>query len=358
MDPNVTQELIETRKDVRQKYLNLKRDIISETQAQERALEPVSKPLAELLRLSKNVGKVESPIKRSTPASAKRKLFLSPRAQKMDRLKQGLTVTQTVYPYEPKYHSVTTYKRPGDKGIVRLEHSGLPEHFYDSDLHEKHPDDEDSAGTYISGEPTEHEMEDDVEGDERVEEEEEEQIHPFVPYSKNPGGLSGAYLTWSLQNDKEVDKVYGIRGDAGKFQIGNSPITIENDIITLNDGSKVQATNGLLELLIKKEPNENVIKTEDWEEYKRILEKTSAYTQNYVEGAPVSSNKGVKYKNVIKKLFPPKTGGNLVYWRDPNQLCERLKLLLASQSAGHNHHGNEITMIISELIREGYIRSK
>lgn len=37
------------------------------------------------------------------------------------------------------------------------------------------------------------------------------------------------------------------------------------------------------------------------------------------------------------------------YYDDPNELCERLKLLLASKSAGNSNHDQEISSIIEEL---------
>lgn len=40
---------------------------------------------------------------------------------------------------------------------------------------------------------------------------------------------------------------------------------------------------------------------------------------------------------------------NYVHWDNPNELVERLKLLLASQAAGNNNHNNEIVSIIEEL---------
>jgi hypothetical protein len=38
-----------------------------------------------------------------------------------------------------------------------------------------------------------------------------------------------------------------------------------------------------------------------------------------------------------------------VYWNDPNELVNRLRLLVASQSAGHTGHSNEIVSVIEEL---------
>ena len=38
-----------------------------------------------------------------------------------------------------------------------------------------------------------------------------------------------------------------------------------------------------------------------------------------------------------------------VYWDDPNELVDRLRLLLAPQAAGNPSHTNEIISIIEEL---------
>ena len=44
-----------------------------------------------------------------------------------------------------------------------------------------------------------------------------------------------------------------------------------------------------------------------------------------------------------------------VYWDDLNELVERLRLLIAEQSAGSPSHVNEIHSIIEELREGGYI---
>ena len=38
-----------------------------------------------------------------------------------------------------------------------------------------------------------------------------------------------------------------------------------------------------------------------------------------------------------------------IYWDDPNELVDRLRLLMASQAAGNPSHNNEILSIIEEL---------
>lgn len=43
-----------------------------------------------------------------------------------------------------------------------------------------------------------------------------------------------------------------------------------------------------------------------------------------------------------------------IYWDDPSELVNRLRLLIASQQAGHTNHYNEINLILKEL-REAQI---
>lgn len=38
-----------------------------------------------------------------------------------------------------------------------------------------------------------------------------------------------------------------------------------------------------------------------------------------------------------------------VYWDDPNELVNRLRLLLSSKNVGNTNHDNEIVSIIEEL---------
>lgn len=66
------------------------------------------------------------------------------------------------------------------------------------------------------------------------------------------------------------------------------------------------------------------------------------------------------YENIVNKLFP--SGGgvklqkhNLMYWNDPNELIDRLRLLLAFQAAGNTGVSNEIS-IFEELHEAGIIK--
>ena len=44
-----------------------------------------------------------------------------------------------------------------------------------------------------------------------------------------------------------------------------------------------------------------------------------------------------------------------IYWDDPKELVDRLRLLLASQAAGNPSYTNEIISIIEELRESGII---
>jgi len=94
--------------------------------------------------------------------------------------------------------------------------------------------------------------------------------------------------------------------------------------------------------------------------YREILLRTSAYKRKYLNTSQVEGSKSFKYQHIIKHLFKPKThliGKGLLttkpyskedrgfkYWDDPNELIERLRLLLASESAENTNHKIEIAL--------------
>jgi hypothetical protein len=94
--------------------------------------------------------------------------------------------------------------------------------------------------------------------------------------------------------------------------------------------------------------------------YKQILIQTSSHLtadENRIKKG------GAKYETIIEKLFPLGEGmkygslklqkHNLVYWDNPNELIDRLRLLLASQAAGNTSVSNEILSIFEELYEAG-----
>ena len=187
-----------------------------------------------------------------------------------------------------------------------------------------------------------------------------------------------------LENANQLDKIYGPHKNSNnEWKFGSSNIRLYDDKI--NIGNQIWAlTPGLFSLMFHKIPK-NYDSTE-LDIYKDILIKTNAHKRNYKPDGQVKGTKAYKYKHIIKKLFNNKVQSqkslipsisssnetiknymgrglmtlnlnkpNYIYWDDVNELVDRLKLLLASQAAGHSNHNNEIVSIIEELYEANII---
>lgn len=187
-------------------------------------------------------------------------------------------------------------------------------------------------------------------------------------------------LSWSmLAQAKSIDIPFGVRIERGKLKLGNT-ILHEQDHTLNVAGKTLEKTVGIMELLFKKIPNMNIITQEDLANYKMLLSETNAHRRGYDPNKPINSNKGFKYKSIIKPLFKytriPTTStesvsvGNgirliknlkkdtdVIYWNDANELVDRLKLLFASRDAGNTGLDNEIIAIMEELWEAGIIKS-
>ncbi|KAI8119346.1 hypothetical protein CVS40_9136 [Lucilia cuprina] len=123
-------------------------------------------------------------------------------------------------------------------------------------------------------------------------------------------------------------------------------------------------TPGLFELLFHSKPLHYT--KNDLSTYKDVLINTNVHKRHYQPNYKIKGTKAFKYKRIIKKLFNTKPnvltkGSGLslksldnrkpkyIYWDDPNELVNRLRLLTSSSSVGHNNHKNEIISIIEEL---------
>lgn len=202
-----------------------------------------------------------------------------------------------------------------------------------------------------------------------------------IDFNKKDDIVSDEYLKLLERgNKKKLDRIFGVRKIQNKIMIGDSPIEFDIGKVYVK-GKNYPKTYGLMELLFKKEPDRTQISKGDRENYHMILEDTNAYRKRYKEDAPIHNsstdkfhdfiasipdfNRSVEYREHKRK----KVGGKLpcykmarlntqmdyVHWDDPNELVERLRLLVAEQSAGNPSHINEIHSIIEELREGGYI---
>src|ERR1043165_4949683 len=193
--------------------------------------------------------------------------------------------------------------------------------------------------------------------------------HPSIQAYEDPieairtlelGELATTYLQQYASNKKSTDTTFGIRSKEGVFYIGDTPITIEGDDITVADKTYT-GTPGLWELITMVDPNETIYNRSDYDDYAEILHKTNAMSRADNPNKPRSS-RSAKYKNIIKPIWNEKVGkvgeGVVVLPHDPNALVEMLSLRMASFRAGNNGVRNEIVGICDELLRQNVITTE
>ncbi|XP_015118941.1 uncharacterized protein LOC107042416 [Diachasma alloeum] len=162
----------------------------------------------------------------------------------------------------------------------------------------------------------------------------------------------------------DLDTELGVRYFKNGMKIGDSSVTFHGDSMNLK-GEDYPLTPGLIELIFKKSPNMSFITETDKNTYGNIIKSTNAHRMYYKPDRPFRTGHSMKYRNIIENLIKSeKTGTALphdmiasvkprkmdyVYWDDPNELVDRLRLLMASQSAGNMSHTNEIMSIMEEL---------
>lgn len=200
--------------------------------------------------------------------------------------------------------------------------------------------------------------------------EEENNIKNLMETSLSKNELADLYDNMNIP--------FGVRENDKKFFIGNSRVKLsvigddENKIYIITVNNKpYELTPGLIEVLLRKNPDLKLVTEGDKFVYKNILLETNVHKRDYDPHGQIKGDKSLKYRDIIKPLFydaMTKSGGSLpvlkaykkntdlVYWDDPNELVERLKLLVASRNAGNCNHDNEILSIIEELKEAGIIK--
>lgn len=190
---------------------------------------------------------------------------------------------------------------------------------------------------------------------------------PQTPNNKKHSELKSFsdYINFVKRQKSMWDQTFGINVMGNKFIIGDVQINVQDDVIKVGD-LKYKLTTGLLELLFLKNPNLLVVKKDDKVMYKSILMKTIPDKLLNSSQNKSRNSRSIKYNKIIKRLMEEstmKTFGSgmsthspvFEYYNNPNELVNRLRLLIASTHAGHNNHNNEITSLVEELREEGVI---
>lgn len=203
--------------------------------------------------------------------------------------------------------------------------------------------------------------------------------------TQNTNTLISRYMRELItKNDNDI--AFGPKLDPSteKFTLGTVPFDVDekNDKVRVGD-HVFQSSVGLLELIFKSHPQD--VNEKDEQVYSEIMKISGLHLNS---NNRVKSNRGEKYTKYIKKLkdqtiseknIPQQnlttfydasegnlTGGNLraqysekpvqfVYWDNPNELVDRLHLLISERDAGHSGVDGEIISILEELSERGFI---
>ena len=221
------------------------------------------------------------------------------------------------------------------------------------------------------------------------------QIFPALKYKEsditNLGAIAVNSLIEAFTKDG-IDRTHGIYAKDKKFYMGNKPLTIkENDIsINTDDGNifKAPGTPGLWRLITEKNiPDKSEFTPIDLNNYIILMFYTKTiYKGNEptrgLKGGTSNKLKFIKYfvKLIEEKKFDeykkeldsyfnkedgeepkddpqPSTSGTglKILPSDPNALIDRFDLLFSSKKAGHTGVKNEIVSILDELKRQNVI---
>ena len=193
---------------------------------------------------------------------------------------------------------------------------------------------------------------------------------------KNLPQVAESYVKLAKNRETGWDRKFGVRAMAkGDLKIGDSYITFTSENIQVGN-KEYPMTQGLMELLFKSMPNNQLISETDKDSYATIVADTNLLRKNFEPDRSFKKDVSPKFRDYIEPVMKKITGSGLrktvklptymtshqssrsidyIYWDDPNELCNRLKLLLSEKTAGNNNHDNEIHSIIEELREFGVI---
>ena len=164
---------------------------------------------------------------------------------------------------------------------------------------------------------------------------------PEPPLPINIDQLPRKYLVNSYGN--AGDKTFGLDNRGVQFFLGNTEVDFEGNDLVIG-GKRYAGTRGLWDLLVMKRPIVGLATEEDKKNYEEIMTETGAMRNRKNPQKP-AANKGYKWETFIRPIWEKhvqkpkqkvkrqqkKTQGQGFFPSDPNALCERLELLMASK---------------------------
>jgi hypothetical protein len=177
---------------------------------------------------------------------------------------------------------------------------------------------------------------------------------------------------------------YGMHDRGGRFYIEDTEIKIYGEDIIVGD-KVYEGTWGLWELIVSKNPSDEIYTIRDKEKYIDILTSTNALRRNNDPNETYpKSRRSPKWMNLLKPIWSKfsrasehsrgiarqhtgssvnkRLAGHVGFSRvpiilpsDPTALLDRLDLLLASHREGNTGIRNEVVLICEELRRQGVV---
>ena len=175
----------------------------------------------------------------------------------------------------------------------------------------------------------------------------------------NDKGMIASYLTTSLVEvfKKDNKSQFWLRKDPNSTKLndflihGNIPVTIFSKMITFRDSKKTFRLGGdLLKVITNYKFNVDHSSPQD----KKLIYKF-AKEMNYDINS--TGRPSVRHNSIIRLLDQPAIiasgfSKTIILSSDPNELCERLKLLLQENHAGNNSDiiNQEIIVIVDKFL--------
>jgi hypothetical protein len=113
-----------------------------------------------------------------------------------------------------------------------------------------------------------------------------------------------------VYNGRFLDTQYGIRKEVDTFQIGDSPVLVDHDVDIKIKENEFRGSEGLWQLLTRKNVNKEHVTSDDLRKYKKILLLTNAHLEGYDPASAINVGRGKKFSEIIAPLFArPKSRG-------------------------------------------------
>lgn len=345
---HLTSEIIKASKSIRKKQLAMKMGRSEEQNLLEKHFKPLTEPLQKILQTGAIKREIETP---KMELQSKEETYFPSPVQKTPVIPLTEPETPVIPLTEPK--TPARRKTPSGRRLAETEIEYTP--FTEEE--------EQQISTEKSFQQFRDEYQTMIDKNPKVVDEFLEQ------YAMTPRVYIDGLLS---DTEGEYDTTTGVHFDpvTSQLKLGRAVLEIDGNDIVL-DGLRYKGTAGLYELIFKNRPQGYT--KHDEERYQDILKRTNVHHRDYDPSKQIRGNKGYKYTHVIKPLtfrsrastVSGSTGGRghalgshmsvssapyqFVYWDDINELVDRLKLLVASEQAGHTGHSNEIASIIEEL---------